>query len=440
MYLVPDKEQAVLNVVLLLYCSSITLTAKMSALAGTTSSTTLVNIVTQPVKMDNQNGRYRLKFIVSPLDKTSLFLTQQEEEANENEIDGQCSSDIELRLKHNRCDIQFSVSGALIPRAELEKGEDIIQFSTVFGDAKQKEISLKPTYDQESDGIATIKFKVDGNVEHTVHIFDIPTEDKTGNSRGESIYVGGKVYATDRSPGSLPQKLPSELEHYGETRTKIFSKSLPTTRQSATRLRNRSSSEKTAESRRSRTVRKSESPASDRSRFTQNVTISSDQKSEKHDFISGGVFASDDADFSDASDKMDVSDRSNKEETTVAEGPAEAYSAYKKILSDKSLLMLVRAMDVSQANMLLVCLEVPSETLRHFQRNHPHDVVSANLDGLSLWRNQNTQGSADGEAYRKLYYDLLEELKGVHRTDLVNVLECVLPQNRQLVAEDFRKN
>lgn len=154
----------------------------------------VVQILTLVSKTQSQQGRYGLSFDVSPKKKTKSVIDKRKAEAqvyvDYESIEGGCSPEIELKLKNKQCDIQFSVTGALKPPTPFEEGENVLEFRESLSECR-KMIHLVPTYDADSGGTATIKFKVDKRVKHTVFIHNVPTERKplrhseSWNSSGE---------------------------------------------------------------------------------------------------------------------------------------------------------------------------------------------------------------------------------------------------------------
>ncbi|XP_045172518.2 uncharacterized protein LOC123534358 [Mercenaria mercenaria] len=143
-------------------------------------TTAQVNIITLISQTHLQRGRYSLSFDVTNKDNTRTTIEKRESEKlvyieEHCMTGGGCSPEIELHLNNGKCKIKFLVSGALKPSAPLEKGEDVLEYNEAQGECR-KFLSLVPTYDVSLGDVATVKFKVGDEVKHTVHIHDVPTE------------------------------------------------------------------------------------------------------------------------------------------------------------------------------------------------------------------------------------------------------------------------
>jgi hypothetical protein len=65
----------------------------------------------------------------------------------------------------------------------------------------RKILSLIPVYDGSEDDTATIKFKVDDEIKHTVHIHEIPTEksqDLSQSQRSTNSSISNSSFRTAR--------------------------------------------------------------------------------------------------------------------------------------------------------------------------------------------------------------------------------------------------
>ncbi|WAR08853.1 hypothetical protein MAR_018811 [Mya arenaria] len=114
-------------------------------------------------------------------------------------------------------------------------------------------------------------------------------------------------------------------------------------------------------------------------------------------------------------------------------------SAYKNLLSNKSLKVLANVIGPNDFNALIILLEVPATTVQQERRNHPGDIGSANFVCLHHWRSSaGLKGENSQEADKDLFNKLIEALTELRRIDIKRVLLKVLEEGpRHLSEKDF---
>lgn len=373
---------------------------------------TTVVILTLVSQTHVEQGRYALSFDVIPKKKTKSVLKERKAEEQVYKeyasLAGGVSPEIELKLNNKQCDIKITVTGALKPQTEFDEGEDILEYK----DSREcrKLLTFVPTYDAGSDGTATVKFKVEGKVKHTVHIHNVPTE----------------------RPGQNP---------------KSFDK------QTSTRSRSSLNSEIMDKSLSIRSNASCQSIQSEVSNDSNDCVMAG---SARESTVTSGGEANNGPDGKPQAipvppspptgplNNLSIGDGKAKGPTVLPpDGSASfddvtGHTAYDKILSNESLNTLAYALPPSDANKLVIGLGVPHSIHQINLKNHMGDVVTGNFESLRHWRSMKTSRRGEHEVGNKtLFEDLLVELDDIGRKDIKSTIKTVLDQGRKLEKRDF---
>jgi hypothetical protein len=90
----------------------------------------------------------------------------------------------------------------------LQQGEDVLVFNEAQVECR-KILSLIPVYNGSEDDTATIKFKVDDEIKHTVHIHEIPTQKSQGLSQSLKSTGSANSSINDSSFRTAPESMGS---------------------------------------------------------------------------------------------------------------------------------------------------------------------------------------------------------------------------------------
>ncbi|XP_060561576.1 uncharacterized protein LOC132721312 [Ruditapes philippinarum] len=357
---------------------------------------THANIITLLSKPHLNKGRYAVSIDATSKDDPGAIIEKRRDEKLEYIEDhvmtgGGCSPQIELHLNRGKCKIQILISGALKPSAKLEKGEDVLVFNEAQGECR-KILSLIPVYDGSEDDTATIKFKVDDEIKHTVHIHEIPTE-----------------------------------------KSQDLSQSLKSTRSANSSINDASF----------RTAPESMASSSSSSDFTDESTLMQGSVRQTRVSTSGGESARSnlcadpvppkDSGLDDAVGGMRLSDNAPGPTVVPQEDPA-----YDKILLDDSLLALIGGLSPSDASLLLTSLLVPTHIQGQSRFNNSQNIVAANFTSLKHWKSKKTsRKDLPDTTNRQLCEDLITALEGIGRKDIVRLIKLKLQANKALGHDDF---
>ncbi|XP_045171918.2 uncharacterized protein LOC123533973 [Mercenaria mercenaria] len=372
-------------------------------------SSAQVHVLTFLSKTHLEKGRYAVSVEVTQKKKSeSVKKKRKSEEQGYMELEcvvGSCSPEFELPLKNKKCDIQFTVFGALKPQSELEKGEDIIEYNESLGECRRL-LTLVPTYDEAADGNATIKFKVDGKVKHTVTIHDVPATRSLSTSTSSSSSSFVDVRGAERQTSVRSNASSSFRSNASSQSFSSMEQSLPGA----------------------------------------NDTINEGSAREHYASASGeGHWKDDNPEAVPMPPRSldqrigDIAIRDRGPDVVPANDPDPNETAYDKLLCNESLSTLSWALSPADANRLLIGLGVPNQVHAHNQKNHAGDVVSGNYESFRYWRSQKKSRRQQHEASnQQMYEDLILELDDIGRKDLKIVVKRALEENKKLEKNDFK--
>lgn len=417
------------------------------------NTSTQVHVLTFLSKTHFDKGRFAVS--VEVIRKKTVDSVKQKRKAEEQvyieheNVVGSCSPEFELPLKEKKCDIQFSISGALKPRSELEPGEDILEYSESLGECR-KHLSLVPTYDEKSEGNATIKFKVDGRVKHTVTIHEVPTIRTVSISSNSSSFAD-VTGATSRQTSVFSSSVSSQS--FGSLDPSLsYSNDADDSVDAGTVREHNSSS--SGDGHCSGSVEADRIPDDSLDRYPPlnqamgNLVLNNPRHPgpnvvppvnpagpQAGQFVHLGVnYVRPQVGPQDGPQAVPP----KGPQVVPPAGGQNIESAYDKILCNESLSTLAWALPPADANRLLIGLRVPNPVLQTNKSNHPGDVVSANFQSFLHWRSQRRSQKQEHEASNQnMYEDLLMELHDMGRKDLKVVLKRTLEANKKLEKNDF---
>ncbi|XP_052809951.1 uncharacterized protein LOC128238266 [Mya arenaria] len=408
-------------------------------------STADVKVVVLRSPNKKKPGYFTLSIDIVPKKNADSVIKKRQKENYEVDecIVPPTSPDIELPLdKDKKCKVKLIIEGGLKPAAVMHDGEDIIEYSEK---GARKVLLLVPN--NVSDN-ASIVFKVGGRFKERINIVDVPCQTETVSPGLAALNISGGATSRDQT---------SVIMTNADTSSTGDSTELKTSYRGGDTSYDAGNLAK---------------PVLPNSGVTSVPDVSDDvvegaMPVSSTTPTSGGQFpdggqplmaepvAPARGPFPDGSQPLMakpvspalVDQNRSQPQFTVAPGPSvqegSSYeadeSAYKNLLSNKSLKVLANVIGPNDFNALIILLEVPAATVQQERRNHPGDIGSANFVCLHHWRSSaGLKGENSQEADKDLFNKLIEALTELRRIDIKRVLLKVLEEGpRHLSEKDF---
>ncbi|XP_052809959.1 uncharacterized protein LOC128238271 [Mya arenaria] len=389
-------------------------------------STADVKVVVLRSPNKKKTGYFTLSIDIVPKKNADSVIKKRQKENYEVDdcIVPPTSPDIELPLdKDKKCKVKLIIEGGLKPAAVMHDGEDIIEYSEK---GARKVLLLVPN--NVSDN-ASIVFKVGGRFKERITIVDVPCQTETVSPGLAALNISGGATSRDQTSVIMTNADTSSTGESTELKTSYRGGD---TSYDAGNLAK---------------------PVLPNSGVTSVPDVSDDvvegaMPVSSTTPTSGGPFpdGSQPLMAKPVSPALVVQNRSQPQ-FTVGPGPSvqegSSYeadeSAYKNLLSNKSLKVLANVIGPNDFNALIILLEVPATTVQQERRNHPGDIGSANFVCLHHWRSSaGLKGENSQEADKDLFNKLIEALTELRRIDIKRVLLKVLEEGpRHLSEKDF---